>query len=891
MVQGGLAKIAAICLVVLALSLAAAASAPAAIYFGATISGETYGQTGNAPDNEAAWDLFERHAGKRVSILNQNQAWCAWDSLEVNATQARGAIPLVTMGLGSGVALHDVATGAQDAAIKSWAQAAKAWGHPFLFAPWWEMNGAWYSWGRSPDFVAAWRHFHDLVVQQGATNVTWTWVPNSIWSDPESNPTPYYPGDAYVDWAGFDSYNWGLNPAQPDRWLTPNQTFNPTLKIVRELAPTKPIVIAETASSELGGDKTAWIRETLTSYLPRHPEIKAFLWFNWNFPKNGARADWPIESSVPAQQEFRKDVQSSIYVGGPVSLPTSTKVPAPVATAADAATAADLSSPGEVPTGPQVAVGPNGTSTFVWSSRQGGKLTVWARRIGINGAASTPLQLSSSGQDALDPVVAVAPDGTATVAWLGSEGANLVVQARRIDPSGSFAGAIATLSATGRDAAAPQVAVAPDGTATVVWDRFDGSDYLVEERRLAPTGGRLPAEGANVLSASGGDAVEPSVATATDGVSTVAWSRYDGSHMIAQRRRIDPAGAPEAGTESLSAEGEDAVEPEVAVDADGAVTVAWDRFDGASWVIQAQQLNSVGVPEGAVANLSASGRNAAEPQLGIDSQGRATVVWDRFDGSNFIVQARRIGPSGVLGASAQNLSASGRDAAEPQLAISPGGTATVLWSRFDGSNFVVQRRDLAAGGSLSTTEGLSASGRRASAPAVAWGSGGTLAMTWRRFAGSGDVVQAKTVPQPPSPPAPASPAPAPGSGSQTPQTSVAPNTSLTQAPHTQPGSAAPLASLRIGRPRLNRKRGTAILPVTVSGPGVVQLGGAVPQRLSVRAAGEVELPVVPRPAKRRRLLRQGFLLMPITVAFQPLSGSAISQRLKLGLKRARPGKA
>jgi len=261
----GLAGAAVACLCALALMLASAAPAGASMYFGAAINAETYGQTGSAPLNADAWNRFERSAGAKVAILNQNQAWVTFDKPEFDATHARGAIPLVTMGLGTGITLADVVAGKQDAAIKKWAQEAKAWGHPFLFAPWWEMNGAWYTWGRSPDFIPAWRHFHDLVVGQGATNVTWTWVVNSIWYDPASDPTPYYPGDAYVDWTGLDSYNWGLNPAQPDKWINPEQTVTPTLKLIRAVAPSKPLAIVETAASEHGGNKTEWIREMLTT--------------------------------------------------------------------------------------------------------------------------------------------------------------------------------------------------------------------------------------------------------------------------------------------------------------------------------------------------------------------------------------------------------------------------------------------------------------------------------------------------------------------------------------------------------------------------------------------------------------------------------------------------
>src|SRR6476659_1424891 len=430
--QGGLARAVIVCLCALPLLLAAAPAAGGAMYFGATISAETYGKTGNAPRSTEAWDLFERHAGKRIAILNQGQGWAAFDHLEMDATNARGAIPLVTMGLGSEVTLADVVAGKQDAAIKKWASEAKAWGHPFLFAPWWEMNGAWYAWGRSPDFIAAWRHFHDVVVAQGATNVTWTWLVNSIWFDPESNPAPYYPGDAYVDWTALDSYNWGRMPAQPDKWITPEQTITPTLKLIREVAPGKPFAIVENASSEYGGNKTDWIREMLTTYLPHHPEIKAYLWFNWPFLKGDKRSDWPIESSAPAQQQFRKAIQGSLFVPAPVALPSLTKVPPPPAAANDAARPEDLSPAAEMVSGADVDVGADGTATLVWSARSGGEFAVFARRVGPDGTRGPMRHLATAGGDALAPQVAVAPDGTAVVVWIRWDGSNFRVQEQRM---------------------------------------------------------------------------------------------------------------------------------------------------------------------------------------------------------------------------------------------------------------------------------------------------------------------------------------------------------------------------------------------------------------------------------------------------------------------------
>lgn len=871
-------------MVAVGLLLSASASASASVYFGALIGGEPYGQEGDAPENEAAWDLFERHAGKKVAVLNEDQPWCSFNQTDMNKTAARGAIPLVTMGLPESVTLAEVREGKQDAAIKKWAQAAMAWGHPFFLGPWWEMNGAWFSWGRSPDFVPAWKHFHDVVVAQGATNVTWTWITNAIWSDPESNPTQYYPGNEYVDWVGIDSYNWGLNPAQPDKWRNPDQTITPTLDIVNKLTGgKKPVAIVEEASSEYGGNKADWIREMLATYLPHHPEIQAYLWFNRNTERNEAHKDWMIETSVTAQQSFRKAIQSGIYVSAPVDLPNLTKVPPPPAAGSDPPQVADLSGPAEIATAPDVAVAPDGTATVVWSARAGGHFAVYMRRIAADGSREPAVQLSDPTQDALAPQVAVDPDGTATVVWSRFDGQNFLIQGRRVDPEGTPESSTKNLSKTGKDAADPRVAVAPDGTATVVWKRFDGFHDRVEERRITPAGERLPAESTNLLSADKQDAVEPEVASASDGTSTVVWSRFDGSDSIVQEQRIDPQGAPEGGVaevDNLSEVGEGAKQPEVAVAPDGEATVVWTRFDGSHWLIQEQRLDPDGAPDGAVANLSAGGRDAAEPQLAIDAEGRATVAWERYDGSNFVVQARQIDAAGAPTA-VQNLSATGRDAAEPQLAIDPEGTATVVWSRFDGANFVIQRRDVAADGGLSTTEGVSAPGRRASAPAVAWGSDGTLAMVWRRFAGSGDVIQTGSVPPPPPPPPPSPPPggeePGPGGGTRT--TGSTPSR----------GGSSTATSLRIEKVIINRKHGTATLKVSVSGAGRLTLAGAVPRSQTLDVAGATALRVVPRPAKRRLLSRRGTLRLKVTVSFEPLSGSAVSQQLTLRLKKSRPG--
>jgi beta-mannanase len=175
-----------------------------------------------------------------------------------------------------------------------------------------EMNGNWYQWGAGVDgntpaqYVAAWRHVHDVFMAQGATNVKWVWCPNVL-TGAVIAFEPFYPGDAYVDWLGLDGYNnvlWG-------DWQTFSQLFAASYQAITALSQ-HPLMIAETASSEAGGDKAAWITDALVTQIPNHfPRIDAVVWFNFNYPPDSA--DYRIESSRSAMAAFRAAVSSAVY--------------------------------------------------------------------------------------------------------------------------------------------------------------------------------------------------------------------------------------------------------------------------------------------------------------------------------------------------------------------------------------------------------------------------------------------------------------------------------------------------------------------------------------------------------------------------------------------------
>ena len=136
--------------------------------------------------------------------------------------------------------------------------------------------------------------------------------------------------------------------------------------------------------------------------------------------------------------------------------------------------------------------------------------------------------------------------------------------------------------------------------------------------------------------------------------------------------------------QTLSGAGQDAEDPQVAVDADGDAVFTWWRNDGANDRVQARARSAAGVLS-AVQNLSAAGQNAFDPQVAVDADGDAVFTWSRFDGTNDRIQARARSAAGALSA-VQTLSDAGQTRTSSQVAVDADGDAVVTWRRFDGTN-------------------------------------------------------------------------------------------------------------------------------------------------------------------------------------------------------------
>jgi hypothetical protein len=193
----------------------------------------------------------------------------------------------------------------------------------------------------------------------------------------------------------------------------------------------------------------------------------------------------------------------------------------------------------------------------------------------------------------------------------------------------------------------------------------------------------------------------------------------------------------------MSDPGQDAGEPQVAVDSAGETLVVWTRSDGANSRVQARFRDSAGAV-GAVDTLSDPGQNASEPQVAFDSSGNAIAVWTRSDGTKARVQAA-FRPSGGSWQAPQTLSAAGQDADAPQISFDNTGKAMAVWSRYDvpPTSAVIQAAIRPASGSFGVAQTLSVPGQVAYEPQVAAGADldNNAAACWTRSDGAKLRVQ------------------------------------------------------------------------------------------------------------------------------------------------------
>ena len=259
--------------------------------------------------------------------------------------------------------------------------------------------------------------------------------------------------------------------------------------------------------------------------------------------------------------------------------------------------------------------------------------------------------LSPSDETALKPQMAVARDGTITVVWQAlNENSRWMVRAIRRPSGGGWSDpvVISNPGVVNDEGRGPGIVVDRAGVVTVVWARRVSGESRIEAARHRPGEGWSDP---TLVRETGWYVGMPDVAIDANGRIYVAWDRSRG--LEPTEREVEVARRTSQGwsaSTSVSDAAEQAEESQIVTDAEGNATVAWLRRSGPG-DDPIYRLRAARRPDGETwgAPITLSGTSVGFFDLDADTGGAVAIGLQRLTDTNLIVEAIRRPPGGPWG--------------------------------------------------------------------------------------------------------------------------------------------------------------------------------------------------------------------------------------------------
>lgn len=175
--------------------------------------------------------------------------------------------------------------------------------------------------GSASDFIAAWRHLHQIYAEAGATKAVWVWVMTGSAANLDAAAT-LWPGNDMVDWISWNVYNQSgcaSNAIDPSKLVSFEDKMKVFYDFVHRRGPSigmdvsKPMMISETGSAKYATqpDLTAAWYAAIPGVLAKYPQIHAVgLWNSVDGP-----CDYQF-STLPQAVTAVRDAGRAASVGG-----------------------------------------------------------------------------------------------------------------------------------------------------------------------------------------------------------------------------------------------------------------------------------------------------------------------------------------------------------------------------------------------------------------------------------------------------------------------------------------------------------------------------------------------------------------------------------------------
>ena len=171
--------------------------------------------------------------------------------------------------------------------VVRWANALKSYGAPMSFTFNHEPEaGASDRMGTPAEYIAAWRRIVTIFREQNVDNVRFTWIVTAyaFRVNDSRRAVDWYPGDAYVDAAAVDAYNWYDCRTEVDSpWRSMEYLLEP-FRTWGQLHPDEELIVTEWGSHEdasTPGRKANWITEAQALFKqPGWEQFTTVIYYN-----------------------------------------------------------------------------------------------------------------------------------------------------------------------------------------------------------------------------------------------------------------------------------------------------------------------------------------------------------------------------------------------------------------------------------------------------------------------------------------------------------------------------------------------------------------------------------------------------------------------------------
>jgi len=222
----------------------------------------------------------------------------------------------------------------------------------------------------------------------------------------------------------------------------------------------------------------------------------------------------------------------------------------------------------------------------------------------------------------------------------------------------------------------PQIAFDPYGNGIAVWEQ---SQILSNRYTYGSDWGTV-----NIIETGTGNL--PQIAIDPQGNAIVVWQQYDGTWWNIWANRYNPLVG--WGTAELigTKDSIDSYQPHIAIDSQGNAIAVWYQGNRPTYSIWVNRYTH-GTGWGKAENIETYETNYLNPpQMAVDSQGNAIVVWGKTDGTRDRIWAKRYSNGSGWGNAELIGTDNAVDANDPQVVIDQQGNAFAIWHQWDNQN-------------------------------------------------------------------------------------------------------------------------------------------------------------------------------------------------------------